>query len=81
MAAYSWRLGRTEWYHVHRQLLGVDENRSLFDLLKTSAVSVALEGESPATIPEFMNDLREGTHSSNRYSDQTLMLVVYEDGK
>ncbi|KAF9653248.1 CoA-dependent acyltransferase [Thelephora ganbajun] len=81
IAAYSWRLGRTEWHRVHQQLLGVDENRSLFDLLKTSAVSVAFEDESPATTPEFMNDVREGTYSGNRYSDQTLTLVVYKNGE
>ena len=48
--------------------------------MKTSAVSVALEGESPATTPEFMNDVREGTWSTNRFSDQTFTLIVYKDG-
>ena len=49
--------------------------------MKTSAVSIALEEESPATAPEFMNDVREGTHSPNRYSEQTFTLIVYKDGK
>lgn len=55
-------------------------NSSKLELLKASAVSVALEGESPSTIPEFMNDVRGDTDSVNRYSDQTLNLVVYKDG-
>jgi len=49
-------------------------------LLKTSAVTVALEGESPATTSEFMDDVREGAWSTNRFSDQSLTLVVYKDG-
>lgn len=73
-------MGRTEWYHAFQQLLQVDANRPLLELLKASAVSVALEGESPSTIPEFMNDVRGDTDSVNRYSDQTLNLVVYKDG-
>jgi hypothetical protein len=49
--------------------------------MKTSAVSVALEhAASPTTTPKFMNDVRGDTNSINRYSDQTLSLVVYKDG-
>jgi hypothetical protein len=80
IGAYSCRFGRTEWYHVLQQLLGVSENRPLFELLKSSAVAVALEGESPATASELIDDIRGDTDSANRYSDQTLTLVVYSDG-
>lgn len=48
--------------------------------MKSSAVSVALDDESPSTISEFMNDVREGAHSLNRYSEQTFALIVYKDG-
>lgn len=75
-------MNRAQWHKFSTQLRDVPANQVPFDTLTNSSVSVALDDYiPPISDSDFLNDVRQGVSSENRYADQTLCFVVYRDGE
>ncbi|GLB44766.1 hypothetical protein LshimejAT787_1801030 [Lyophyllum shimeji] len=81
VAWLSWNLARSEWLEARRMIEATGTNRKAFEVLDTALVTLALEGfEAPVDPAERLEAVRDGRGSVNRYADQVVGLVVFEDG-
>lgn len=81
IASLSWNLSRSDWFEA-RQVLEVDAANALsFVSIDTALATIASESFSLSSDPaQQIEEVRTGRGSVNRYADQVVGLVVYEDG-
>lgn len=82
VASLSWNLSRSDWFEARRAIESHGENSSHFSRIDTALATLALEDDSaPSDAAAQMEAIRTGQGSLNRYADQVVGLVVYEDGE
>lgn len=73
----SWNLSRPDWFNVRQTIEAGDETS--FVTIDTALATIALEPFAAPT--ERLEAIRTGAGSINRYADQVVGLVVFNDGQ
>lgn len=81
VASLSWNLSRPDWFVARQSLEADPANRMAFKSVDTALVTIALEPfGAPVDPAGQLEAVRDGRNSVNRYADQVVGLVVFEDG-
>ncbi|KAF9456214.1 hypothetical protein BDZ94DRAFT_1315366 [Collybia nuda] len=81
VASLSWNLSRSDWFEARRAIESHVENSKSFSRIDTALATIALEDGVAFSDPTVqLEAIRTARGSVNRYADQVVGLIVYEDG-